>query len=935
MKNIYMTILSFLLLAGGQACAKHEILEPQEEGGIKFTLAADDVKTFITQSGNMFYTSWQKGDRIAVFFNDISATSQAVEFANTLQDGGAASFEGSADAPESGTIRAIYPVAALKAPREDGALDVVIPSLQYPGEGTPDVNADILAAKPLEYQAVEGKVTASFPYFTRLVSILKVDLGGCAVGEKITSLRLVLPEGVKIAGEAVLNTDDLTLTVGEGSSTITAYYGENGPAIGSGSVYFAVNPLKLHSGANLRVFAQTENTYIDKSFNLTAGMEFRAGGIANLNVLLRDTDCAPRKAAMSSVECVDLFTTPTTAKRWIDFQTGKLYSQNEVAKSTALQSAVDAGLDNSGGLFFFRNSKGSTRFFTLDMTPAEYSAIKSRVQLNKALEGVVWNDECAPMTSDKIISVPAYIAVKTWTKEEDNNYGIIEIVALGENTVRLNYKFGDTGSGPEYSGARKVTIENNKMYVDGKPFYINGAAATMKYTLMADYGANVCRIYSAGISTLNLLDQLYEKGLMCFVGLSCKSYKDFNGGKSIDNSGGVVYDNWYTPEYRAERIAATLEVVKALKDHPAVLCWSLGNEVESGSDSRFQKGMYEYYRDLNAAIKEIDTNHPVSVAFTESPSKYKMDNINGYLRDLDFISFNTYYSYLYRHRTDGDVPYKDWLTDSKGNKWGKPFVISEYGPTGTWDRGDLLTDPYISKVGRINDWGALIQLSSDEAAQNYIDCYNIIKDYEDCLGGIAFWWAFQSHGQVLGWYPFFTKDFYLLPAADAMESCWKGIPYVPKAPSVMSWKSSMALNGKNLASAKFAPSGESEKNPHLTPGQKCTAEVFANIKSGHPASTLEYKWFIYKDCVYTHNAGDTNWTSVSYTDGEWIYAPYGQNMSMNEDARAELFTDRTLKKVEFFAPMEEGGYRLYCIVHDPSNNRAGTVCINFYVDKNN
>ena len=52
---------------------------------------------------------------------------------------------------------------------------------------------------------------------------------------------------------------------------------------------------------------------------------------------------------------------------------------------------------------------------------------------------------------------------------------------------------------------------------------------------------------------------------------------------------------------------------------------------------------------------------------------------------------------------------------------------------------------------------------------------------------------------------------------------------------------------------------------------------------------------------------------------------------MNEDARTELFTDRTLKEVAFTAPSEPGNYRLYVIVTDVSVKMAASACLNFQV----
>jgi len=606
--------------------------------------------------------------------------------------------------------------------------------------------------------------------------------------------------------------------------------------------------------------------------------------------------------ALRTVGCVTLHSTPSSEIRYLDFQTGLTYTQVEAAASTDIQTAVDMGLNVENGEYWFRNSRGASRFCPIDMTHAQYEAIDTRVKLNTAIEGVTWDDAHAPKTSVKFKTAPQYFAVKTWTQKEDNQYAIVEVSSLGTNSLTLNYKFGDIAKGPEYIGVQKVTIRNCNFEVNGKPIPFNASAATMLYADMAKYGANVCRIYAASAATVNLLDKLYENGVYLFCGLKAGNYNNLPSDR-----------NWDNADFRQEMIDYNIEVVKALKDHPGILCWSLGNEVETGSNSNVNKGMYIYFRDLAAEIRKVDTNHPVSVAFTEKPSATKMNNILEHLSDLDFISFNTYLSYLEEHKSTAGVPFDQLLVNQKGEYWTKPYLISEFGTTGTWNRSSL--------AGRINSWGALVQLSSEEAAQDYIRCMDIIKGLKNCIGGVHFWWAYQSHGQVLGWYPTFTKDFHVLPAAEAMESVWRGTAYNPKSPLIESWKTSIQLNGKTL--------GE-ELNPILSSGQQCTAKVKASCRSGHPDSSLRYKWFIYRDCKYTKGGAD--WISnVKWDQCEYVYCPYGQNMSMDEDARAELFVDRTLPEVSFTAPTEKDIYRLYVIAMDDSNNTAATACINFRV----
>ena len=589
--------------------------------------------------------------------------------------------------------------------------------------------------------------------------------------------------------------------------------------------------------------------------------------------------------------------------QWIDFHTKQTWSGEEFsALDDDARQKVDMGYD--GRYLVNHGSKVyKTRFHLAAITPEEYSAIKTRDELMAWIDDVDWSN--APMSFNEFTSTPMCVAFKTYLPEEENCYGIIRIAETKSGFIRFSFKFCDITSNPDYTNPRHVSISNGRLYVDGREFYVKGAAATMCHSLMSEYGANVCRIYSASSRTRGLLDELYDNGLMCYVGLPAKAYSSFQ-------EGNPTYDD---PSYRAAAIASVIEIVEELKDHPAVLCWSLGNELEVNGNAT-REGYFKYYGELAAAVHDADPNHPVTAAFTGIPTAFKISKINEYCPDLDFLSFNSYYNVLKKYEATAPQSYTQMLQDYG---WNKPYMITEFGPTGTWDRGDA------ELKMRINEWDALIQLTSEQAAEKYIECWKLIRNYRNCLGSITFWWGYQTHGQVLGWYPFFTKDLVPLTAVEAMESCWKGTKYSPRSPLITDWASSIELNGKNLAAPSMSSTGQSEKNPVLAPGQKCTAKVKAACRSGSK-SALRYKWFIYKDCTYTRQSG-----SLAWTDSEYVYSIYGDHKSMNEDARTELFTDRTLKEVSFTAPSEPGNYRLYVIVTDVSVKMAASACLNFQV----
>ena len=112
-----------------------------------------------------------------------------------------------------------------------------------------------------------------------------------------------------------------------------------------------------------------------------------------------------------------------------------------------------------------------------------------------------------------------------------------------------------------------------RLYKEGEPFYINGAAGVNFTAEVAKHGGNVVRTYSTNESTGAILATALENGLYVNMGLYMKVSKDFD----------------YSDPANADAIKEQFENhrmwVRRFRNHPAVLCWSIGNESEAGDMS--------------------------------------------------------------------------------------------------------------------------------------------------------------------------------------------------------------------------------------------------------------------------------------------------------------------------------------------------------------
>ena len=419
-----------------------------------------------------------------------------------------------------------------------------------------------------------------------------------------------------------------------------------------------------------------------------------------------------------------------------------------------------------------------------------------------------------------------------------------------------------------------------KMLKDGEPFYINGAAANNFYAEIDDWGGNVIRTYSTNADTKALLDMALANGLYVYMGLAMKDSENFD----------------YSSTANAEAIKEQLENhrmwVKRYKNHPAVFCWCIGNEAETGNATS-NATYFKYVEEVAQMIHEEDPNHPTTVAFAGADPTNRIKVLIKHAPSIDFLSINQYYN--------GVAGVSDKI---KTASWSKPWVISEYGHRGTWNLS-ANTDPrqlsWKSASGKV----ILEEMTSTEKAAIYKSVWkNDIKAKESkgCIGSFIFLWGYQTHGEVLSWYGLFDKDKNSLGAVDEISACWTGKTVDNPAPRIENRKK-MKLNGETSAQTHSGSSWVGV-TPLAKGSTGNTATVEATSPSGAP---LTYRWFIFKE-------GD------AAADGSI------------PDGIEGLIEDATQPNIIFTAPYAAGAYRLYVYAIDQTNKKVATACIPFLVE---
>jgi hypothetical protein len=336
---------------------------------------------------------------------------------------------------------------------------------------------------------------------------------------------------------------------------------------------------------------------------------------------------------------------------------------------------------------------------------------------------------------------------------------------------------------------------------NGTPYLIKGAGGNGSLQLLKERGGNSNRTWGSD-NIQKQLDEAHKLGMTYTVGIW------------LGHTGhGFNYSNEKAVAEQFERAKAAID---RYKDHPAVLTWGIGNEME-GYKSETDPKMWRAVQQIAEYAHKTDPNHPTMTVIAEIGGD-RVKSINQYCPDIDIVGINTYGggpSVAERYVKEGGV---------------KPYVLTEFGPPGTWE------------VGK-NEWKASNELSSTAKGDFYALTWNkSIKDQPLALGGYAFTWGFKQEATAT-WFGMMLPDGGLLAAVDAMTEIWTGAPPKQRVPRIDSLKV--------------------ETPAKTAPGATVKASLVASDPDKDPISV---KWILQYDPMNEAVGGETQATPPTYPE---------------------------------------------------------------------
>ena len=278
---------------------------------------------------------------------------------------------------------------------------------------------------------------------------------------------------------------------------------------------------------------------------------------------------------------------------------------------------------------------------------------------------------------------------------------------------------------------------------NGKPYFIRGAGGVADYAKFAAMGGNSVRTWGAD-KAAEILASAGRHGVTVTVGFWLPH----------QNEGA----NYPDAKWCEGITRSVLETVRAVKDHPGLLLWALGNEMELGVAD--EETLWKYINWLAGQVKAADPDHPVGTVVAEVwPAK--VEKIMRLAPNLDWIGINSY----------GGVHTVGRRWREMGGK--KPYVITEFGPPGPTELG-------LNAFGSPNEW------TSTQKADWYAKAYrdNMLADKDrHCLGSYAFIWTYKVEGTPT-WFGMQTHDGETLAAAERLQELWGRVPLANRVPTI-------------------------------------------------------------------------------------------------------------------------------------------------------
>lgn len=365
-----------------------------------------------------------------------------------------------------------------------------------------------------------------------------------------------------------------------------------------------------------------------------------------------------------------------------------------------------------------------------------------------------------------------------------------------------------------HGGGSFVTVveqgDGFQLLRNGEPYFIKGAGGQDHLDRLAEAGGNSIRTWGAdGIGTL--LDDAHELGLTVTVGFWLGHERH-----------GFRYSDVAMVREQFEKCR---RIVRQYKDHPALLMWAIGNEMEGdGTDP----AIWESVEAIAAMCKEEDPNHPtMTVTADLGADGINVRMLNRHCPSIDIHGVNSYRGLMTLRRRYA------------GAGGTRPVIVTEFGPLGHWETPKT-------------EWGAPLEQNSTAKAETCRQSYlAFVVDNPICLGSYVFLWGNKMEVTET-WFSMILRGGYATRSVDVMTELWTGEEPLNRAPEIGDL--------------------ELSQDRGLKPGDEVRATVVVSDPDG---DELDVQWRLLGDRVHLPVGGDFQTDEPVFPDA-MVYSDRGE-----------------------------------------------------------
>lgn len=359
----------------------------------------------------------------------------------------------------------------------------------------------------------------------------------------------------------------------------------------------------------------------------------------------------------------------------------------------------------------------------------------------------------------------------------------------------------------------------------GEPYRVLGLGGESQLEVAARLGANSIRTW--GVEGLGAkLDVAHALGMTVTAGIWL---------------GHVAHGfDWHDEAALERQRAAVRAAIEQYRDHPALLAWGLGNEMEMGQAE--EPVVWQEIQRLAQLAHVLDPHHPTMTVIAELGGA-KLAALQAHCPSIDIVGINSYAG-------APSVPRR--YAEQGGDR---PYLLTEFGPPGVWEGGPR------------TPWDAPEELTSAEKVAWYERSYraNVLDNADTCLGSYAFLWGTKQEASAT-WFGLLLPDGARLAATDALSEFWTGRPVDDPVPTI----------------EPLVAEGPREGEP----GHEVRVRLVASDPAGGP---LQVDWLLSGDPATGNAGGATEATPPTYPRSILAADETGATVRLPAAGRYRLF----------------------------------------------